>query len=94
MVTYILFSLTLYIEVLSVGTDKSQGKPQNSRWPGLDSNRAPPEYKSETLPLESVCSVGGWCWRSFTVFLKWEMQGLRSRNLHRQAEACFRCLIV
>lgn len=32
-------------------SEENQGKPQDSRSPGRDSNWAPPEYESGTLPL-------------------------------------------
>jgi hypothetical protein len=38
-------------------TDKNHEKIQNSRCPGRDSNRTPPEYKSEPLPLDAIFSV-------------------------------------
>jgi hypothetical protein len=39
------------------GWKKTEDETQESRYNGWDSNRVPPEYKSEALPLKPPCSV-------------------------------------
>jgi hypothetical protein len=38
-------------------TEENHYKSQDSLCPGRESNQAPPEYKSEAVPLEPRCAV-------------------------------------
>jgi hypothetical protein len=39
---------------LSGGTEDNHERTQDSRYPGRDCNRVPPEYKFEALPLKEL----------------------------------------
>jgi hypothetical protein len=77
-------SVVVYFKLISQcfhkGTEeKYERLSQVSRRPGRDANRETPEYKSETLPLETRCSTR--CHNEkITILIFTDVNNLKSQN--------------